>query len=127
MAYYKTFSDIGKTDEVHTEVPQIKTLSERQSMIQNNKIVVVDNYTDWCGPCKHCAPQFAELSEKYGVVGKCVLVKENVDDKCGGTPVPIRGVPCFHFYFKGQFQEGMIVTGGDITAVENNIKQLLAQ
>ncbi|KAL8202017.1 hypothetical protein R6Q57_011164 [Mikania cordata] len=30
-----------------------------------DKTVVVDMYTQWCGPCKVMAPRFKELSEKY--------------------------------------------------------------
>ncbi|KDP26881.1 hypothetical protein JCGZ_18039 [Jatropha curcas] len=29
------------------------------------KAVVLDMYTQWCGPCKVIAPKFQELSEKY--------------------------------------------------------------
>ncbi|MCL7042342.1 hypothetical protein MKW94_002289 [Papaver nudicaule] len=30
-----------------------------------DKIVVLDMYTQWCGPCKIMAPKFAKLAEKY--------------------------------------------------------------
>ncbi|RZC88972.1 hypothetical protein C5167_030666 [Papaver somniferum] len=30
-----------------------------------DKIVVLDMYTQWCGPCKVMAPKFAKLAEKY--------------------------------------------------------------
>ncbi|MFQ6653448.1 hypothetical protein Gotur_024853 [Gossypium turneri] len=30
-----------------------------------DKTVVLDMYTQWCGPCKVIAPKFQELSEKY--------------------------------------------------------------
>ncbi|OMO69903.1 Thioredoxin [Corchorus capsularis] len=30
-----------------------------------DKTVVLDMYTQWCGPCKVMAPKFQELSEKY--------------------------------------------------------------
>ncbi|KAF3773249.1 Thioredoxin F-type [Nymphaea thermarum] len=29
------------------------------------KVVVLDMYTQWCGPCKVIAPKFQDLSEKY--------------------------------------------------------------
>ncbi|XP_042488250.1 thioredoxin F-type, chloroplastic-like [Macadamia integrifolia] len=31
----------------------------------SDKIVVLDMYTQWCGPCKVIAPKFQELSEKH--------------------------------------------------------------
>ncbi|KAG6389165.1 hypothetical protein SASPL_150624 [Salvia splendens] len=33
-----------------------------------DKTVVVDMYTQWCGPCKVIAPRYQELSEKYNDV-----------------------------------------------------------
>ena len=130
MAQYKTFSTIGKDDnapvpESMADVPRISSLQERKSVIQNNKVVVIDNYADWCGPCKKCAPQFAKLAQKYTRPGLCVLVKENVDDKHGAYPVPISGVPCFHFYLNGHFQDEMTVTGGDMGILEQTLNRLL--
>ncbi|XP_030971341.1 thioredoxin F-type, chloroplastic-like isoform X2 [Quercus lobata] len=31
----------------------------------DDKTVVLDMYTQWCGPCKVMAPKFQELSQKY--------------------------------------------------------------
>jgi thiol-disulfide isomerase/thioredoxin len=131
MAQYKTFSTMGKDvnappPESMAEVPRITSLQQRQALIKNNKVVVIDNYTDWCGPCKQCAPQFAVLAQKHGRPGMCVLAKENVEDKCGECPVPIRGVPCFHFYVNGHYQDEMTVTGGDITQVGETLSRLFA-
>ncbi|CAN4105553.1 unnamed protein product [Withania somnifera] len=33
-----------------------------------DKTVVLDMYTQWCGPCKVIAPKFKELSQKYNDV-----------------------------------------------------------
>lgn len=131
MAQYKTFSTMSKDDnfpdpETMANVPRISSLEERKALIHSNKVVVIDNYTDWCNPCKQCAPQFAVLSQKYSVPGLCVMAKENVDDKHGEWPVPIRGVPCFHFYVNGRFQDEMTVTGADMGTLEQTLKRLFA-
>ena len=131
MAQYKTFSTMGKDEntpppESMAEVPRITSLHERQALIQSNKIVVIDNYTDWCGPCKQCAPQFAVIAQKYGRPGMCAFAKENVEDKCGGWPVQIRGVPCFHFYVNGQYQDEMTITGADVGQIEQTLQRLMA-
>ena len=131
MAQYKTFSTMGKdenapTPESMADVPRIGSLQERQALIQSTKVVVIDNYTDWCGPCKQCAPQFAVLAKKYSRPGLCALAKENVDDNHGGWPVSIRGVPCFHFYVNGYHQDEMTVTGANMGALEQTLQRLLA-
>lgn len=131
MAQYKTFKTMSQDDnspepESMGEVLQITSMQERQSLIQNNKVVVIDNYTDWCGPCKQCAPRFAQIAKTYGRPGLCAFAKENAEDKFGGLPVQIRGVPCFHFYVNGQFMNEMTITGADVDQVGKNLKDLLA-
>ena len=130
MAQYKTFSNMVE-DENNTgisnveEVPRIRTVQERQSVIDNNMIVVIDYYTDWCGPCKQCAPQFAKLANKYSKPGICSFLKENVEDNIGYLPVAVRGVPCFHIYLNKQLLSEHIITGADMGVLEQTIKNLL--
>lgn len=33
--------------------------------INSNKLVLVDFYAEWCGPCRMLSPIISELSEKY--------------------------------------------------------------
>ncbi|CAM8979785.1 unnamed protein product [Rhodiola kirilowii] len=59
-----------------------------------DKPVVLDMYTQWCGPCKVMAPKFQELSEKYLDV---VFLKLdcNQDNKPLAKELGIRVVPTF--------------------------------
>lgn len=134
MALYKTFktmsSDNPNTQETFEDtnsdkIPRISSLQNRKDLIKQNVLVVIDNYTDWCGPCKQCAPQFAKIANKYSKPGLCLLAKENAEDNFGGQPTPVRGVPCFHFYMNGQFLQDDIIVGSDVQTVENTIKRLL--
>ena len=130
MAQYKKYSSIGKDENEQdledstTEVPRITSQEDRDAIIERQMLVVIDNYTDWCGPCKMCAPQYAALHNKYSKPGVCVLVKENVEDAIPGVTENVRGVPCFHFYVNGMIQPNMTVTGGDVGVVEQTIQQV---
>lgn len=131
MALYKTFKtmsgDYQEPDPAAlASIPVIKSSQQRQDIIQQNILVVVDNYTTWCGPCKQCEPGFAALAQKHAKSGVCALVKENADDKLGGWPEQIRGVPCFHFYMNGQFLSDQTITGADVAAVGQTIERLLS-
>ena len=46
-------------------VTQFKTASEFDSAIAQDKLVVVDFYATWCGPCKMIAPMIEKFSEQY--------------------------------------------------------------
>lgn len=39
-----------------------------EEIIENNKLVAIDVFTTWCGPCKTMSPIFHELSEKFGQI-----------------------------------------------------------
>ncbi|KAH7543474.1 hypothetical protein FEM48_Zijuj02G0188000 [Ziziphus jujuba var. spinosa] len=58
------------------------------------KTVVLDMYTQWCGPCKVMAPKFQELAEKYDDV---VFLKLdcNQDNRPLAKELGIRVVPTF--------------------------------
>lgn len=126
MAQYKTFNNMYKEEETENNQPEVfkvSSLADRANLILNNHFLIIDNYTDWCAPCKEIAPRFALLSQKYK--DKCFFAKENVEEQYGKWPRNIQGVPCFHFYIDGKFQNDMIVVGADLDKVEYNIQQLL--
>ncbi|CRZ35673.1 thioredoxin [Herbinix hemicellulosilytica] len=46
--------------------------------LESDKLVLVDFYADWCGPCKMMAPIIDELAEEYE--GSVKIGKLNVDE-----------------------------------------------
>ncbi|KAK4745731.1 hypothetical protein SAY87_012043 [Trapa incisa] len=65
------------------------------------KAVVLDMYTQWCGPCKIMAPKFQKLSETYLDV---VFLKLdcNQDNKPLAKELGIRVVPTFKILKEGK-------------------------
>lgn len=65
--------------------------------LSQDKPVVVDFYTNWCGICNVARPHFESLSREYQ--GKVNFVRYNCDDDpntCNGYN--IHGVPTFIFF-----------------------------
>lgn len=55
----------------------IETVKEFDETLNTNRLVMVDFYADWCGPCKMLAPVVEELAAETPDV---TFVKVNVDD-----------------------------------------------
>ncbi|XP_073315206.1 thioredoxin F1, chloroplastic-like [Primulina huaijiensis] len=81
-------AEVGRVTEVglHTFWPTVEAAG--------TKVVVVDMYTQWCGPCKVMAPKFQRLSEKYDDV---IFLKLdcNQDNKPLSKELGIKVVPTF--------------------------------
>jgi thioredoxin 1 len=106
-----------KVDENYVQVPEISTIDDKKALVANNKLVVIDVYADWCGPCQAMIPVYAKLYLKYKDL--CVLVKENVDLRLSPT---VTVVPTFLIYIDGVMKHQVV---NNIDEVERIIKSTL--
>ncbi|RLN22921.1 thioredoxin F, chloroplastic-like [Panicum miliaceum] len=84
-----------------------------------DKVVVLDMYTQWCGPCKVMAPKFQEMSEKNLDV---VFLKLdcNQDNKPLAKQLGIKVVPTFKILKDGKVVKE--VTGAKIEELAHAIE-----
>eukprot|EP01117_Protostelium_nocturnum_P009854 TRINITY_DN3515_c0_g1_i1.p1 TRINITY_DN3515_c0_g1~~TRINITY_DN3515_c0_g1_i1.p1 ORF type:complete len:523 (-),score=211.35 TRINITY_DN3515_c0_g1_i1:36-1604(-) len=91
----------GNTLDPNGNVHNVESDSEFRSLLQSagNSLIVVDFYADWCGPCKHIAPHFVNLSVEYPTT---VFLKVNVD-KLQQTSQSngVSAMPTFMFFRNG--------------------------
>jgi thioredoxin 1 len=70
-------------------------------LIAGEKLVVIDFWATWCGPCQRMSPIVEELAQEYE--GKAVIGKYNVDE--GDDLVAeygIRNIPVLLFIKGGE-------------------------
>ena len=69
--------------------------------IESGKVVVIDFWATWCGPCLKLGPVVEELAEKY--VDKAFIGKINIDEESEIVAENrIRSVPTVLFFKDGE-------------------------
>lgn len=77
------------------------SLDELKKNIADNKLVLVDFYATWCGPCKLMDPKIKRLHEKYG--DKVKIIKVDTDkNKSVAIQQLVSELPTFIFYKNGK-------------------------
>ena len=70
-------------------------------VLQNNKLVLVDFWAEWCGPCRMVGPIVSELSDDYK--GEAVMTKLDVDSNpSSAQQFGIRNIPTILFFKNGR-------------------------
>lgn len=123
---YKNYGDLGNDEPRNRDVMNVLELANvdhKRQIIGSNRVVVVDIYADWCGPCKQTAPDYATIASEYSSPGECAIVKYNYDKVDPSERSRIHGIPVFQFFFEGRQVDEVV--GADIDAVKVKLTDIL--
>lgn len=68
--------------------------------VMSNKVVFVDFWAEWCGPCRMLAPIYETVAQKYQ--DRAVFVKSNVDEERDfAVKNRIMSIPCIIVFVNG--------------------------
>ena len=83
------------------------TDSNFNDILATDKLVMVDFWATWCGPCRAIAPVVEELANEYE--GRAVIAKCNVDE-CEDVPMKygIRNIPTLLFFKGGEVVDKLV-------------------
>ena len=90
---------MGKTIEV--------TDDTFESIIADNKLVLVDFWAPWCGPCRMVAPVLDEIAGEHG--DKVTIVKVNTDEnQAVASKHGIMSIPTMMLFKDGEKIDQMV-------------------
>ena len=82
----------------------IATNTSFDGLLESEKLVIVDFWATWCGPCRMLSPLLDEVEEE--MADKIVVVKVNVDDADEiAMRYRIMSIPTLIFFKNGQMAD----------------------
>jgi thioredoxin 1 len=79
----------------------------KSSILESDKVALVDFWAAWCGPCMTLGPVIEELAGDYE--GKAIVAKLNVDENPNtAAQYGIRSIPTMLIIKNGQVVDQMV-------------------
>ena len=95
----------------------IATNTSFDGLLESEKLVIVDFWATWCGPCRMLSPLLDEVEEE--MADKITVVKVNVDDAEEiAMRYRIMSIPTLLFFKKGELVDRTVGAMPKSTLVE---------
>ncbi len=76
-------------------------------VLSEQKLVLVDFWAEWCGPCKQIAPRLEEIAEKYSE--NLSVCKVDVDQNRDlAIEYNVRSIPSLMVFKSGEQVDGLV-------------------
>lgn len=120
---YVYVASMGLNMDEQKAVERFKSEVVEPSM---SKLVILDFYADWCGPCKALAPMLEKVAAEYADKG-VVLKKVDVDaEKFIAAQFQVQSIPTVYAMFQGQ-PVADLTNARSESQLKQTLDQILAQ
>ena len=93
-----------------TPVLELNSLNFDDSLLKN-KLLLVDFWAEWCGPCKTMHPIFSRMARKYDHVRFARLNVDNSQDIA--RKFGVQSIPTFIMFKDGEIMQQMVGAVGE--------------
>lgn len=104
-------------------VKEVNTANFDSVVIKGEKIMVVDFFADWCGPCRKLSPILEEVEQELS--GKVEFGKINTDENIDiAREYQVSGLPTLLLFKNGEVVErmvGLMPKSSIITNIEKHL------
>ena len=111
----KQLEDLLKQQNLNSildKTPVIELTSENFNQeMQNNDLLLVDFWAEWCGPCKSMHPIFTRMAKKYKQVRFARVNVDNAQDI--SMKYGVQSIPTFIMFKKGEIANTMVGAVGE--------------
>jgi thioredoxin 1 len=100
-------------------ITEIQTLIDFKNAMNTDRLIIVDFFAIWCGPCMRAFPKIEALSMKYPGVDFYKINFDTVALKEACQLLKVESLPTFCFFKNGQYLSRL--EGADENILENMI------
>ena len=111
----KQLDDLVKQQQEQLVVQETPVMELNSSNFDDallkNKLVLVDFWAEWCGPCKSMHPIFSRMAKKYNHVR---FARVNIDHSQNiATKFNVQSIPTFIMFNDGKVVQQMVGAVGE--------------
>ena len=111
----KQLEDLLKQQNLNNildKTPVIELTSENFNQeMQNNDLLLIDFWAEWCGPCKSMHPIFTRMAKKYKRVRFARVNVDNAQDIA--RKYGVQSIPTFIMFKNGEIANTMVGAVGE--------------
>uniref|UniRef100_A0A6C0C6E2 Thioredoxin domain-containing protein n=1 Tax=viral metagenome TaxID=1070528 RepID=A0A6C0C6E2_9ZZZZ len=102
-------------------ITEITTLPDLKNALDSDRLIIIDFFAIWCGPCMRALPKIEAMSVKYPDIKFYKIDYDTVALKEACALLKVESLPTFCFFKDGKYLSRL--EGADEITLENMISK----